>query len=238
MTGYDIPIPELPFPEGEVPLVPVHEPLVRIRDAGGKIILDMRYRRQNVSGAIDEGYLRKTALEKLLAAAAALPENFRLKIYDAWRPLAVQKALYDQFYRQLRQEGGYSPDELKKKVLSFVSYPSDDPGSPPVHCTGGAVDLTIADERGRELDMGGGFDELGERSATAYYEKSPEHEIRRNRRLLYHVMTSAGFVNLPSEWWHYDYGTRFWGLFNKTAAKYTGIFETGGISEMRSGAIR
>ena len=38
------------------------------------------------------------------------------------------------------------------------------------------------------------------------------------------VMTKAGFTNLPSEWWHYDYGDRFWAYYNKCSAIYEGVF--------------
>ena len=38
-------------------------------------------------------------------------------------------------------------------------------------------------------------------------------------------MISVGFTNLPSEWWHYDYGTKFWAYFNNTDALYSGILD-------------
>ena len=46
--------------------------------------------------------------------------------------------------------------------------------------------------------------------------------VRDNRRLLYNVMTEAGFTNLPSEWWHYDYGDKFWAHFTKPSEKAHG----------------
>ena len=110
-----------------------------------------------------------------------------------------------------------------------MSEPIADPDVPPAHTTGGAVDITILDPEGYELDMGSGFDEFSDRTYTAFYEKSADENIKTNRRLLYSIMTNAGFTNLPSEWWHYDYGDRFWAYYMKKPALYRGIFTKGDI---------
>lgn len=47
----------------------------------------------------------------------------------------------------------------------------------------------------------------------------------KNRRILYNVTIAAGFTNLPSEWWHYDYGDKFWAYFKRCKAKYKGIID-------------
>ena len=65
---------------------------------------------------------------------------------------------------------------------------------------------------------------MTDRTQTVYYEKKPEEEIIRNRRLLYHVMTENGFTNLPSEWWHYDYGDRFWAYYNQKSILYDEVY--------------
>jgi D-alanyl-D-alanine dipeptidase len=76
--------------------------------------------------------------------------------------------------------------------------------------------------------MGADFDETTERSATDYFEKklaakerltASEEEALFNRRMLYAVMTRAGFTNYPDEWWHYDYGNQNWAMLRgeKTA---------------------
>ena len=114
-------------------------------------------------------------------------------------------------------------------IAAFVSVPRKDSDYPPVHTTGGAVDLTILDAQGRFLDMGSGFDEISERSNTVYFEEHPEETnaqaICENRRLLYNAMMKAGFTNLPSEWWHYDFGDRFWAYYTGKPAMYRGVFE-------------
>ena len=70
--------------------------------------------------------------------------------------------------------------------------------------------------------MGTGFDDFTEKSLTSHFE-SQSSDIRDNRRLLYRVMTEAGFTNYPLEWWHYDYGDSFWSYYTGKPAIYRGI---------------
>ena len=49
--------------------------------------------------------------------------------------------------------------------------------------------------------------------------------IRDNRRILYWAMTKAGFTNLPTECWHFDYGNRNWAFYNQKPIIYKAIFE-------------
>ena len=86
------------------------------------------------------------------------------------------------------------------------------------------MDITIIGTDGNGLDMGSGFDEFSDRTYTAFYETSGNEIVKNNRRLLYSIMMDAGFTNLPSEWWHYDFGDRFWAYYNKRPALYRGVF--------------
>ncbi len=76
--------------------------------------------------------------------------------------------------------------------------------------------------------MGTEFDFFGERANTAYYEDNAsdaDSEARKNRRILYNLMIDTGFTNLPSEWWHFDYGDKLWAYYTGNEGLYTGIFE-------------
>ena len=116
--------------------------------------------------------------------------------------------------------------ELDFKTSFFVSKPSYDVKHPSLHNTGGAVDLTLCDENGDYLDMGTKFDEFSGKSWTNHFEEIEQDDIvRDNRRLLYNTMIKAGFANLPSEWWHYDYGGKFWAYFTKNEAIYDGVID-------------
>lgn len=64
--------------------------------------------------------------------------------------------------------------------------------------------------------MGTLFDDFTNRAWSNHFESYEDCEdVKKNRRILYNVMIMAGFTNLPSEWWHYDYGDKFWAYFNK-----------------------
>jgi D-alanyl-D-alanine dipeptidase len=119
----------------------------------------------------------------LLAEAAALarPHGLRLKILDAFRPAEAQWALWN-----------HSPDP------DFLADPRR--GSP--HSMGAAVDLTLVDGMGRDLDMGTGFDAFTPLSHHGNREISAE--AQRNRHLLLGIMTSAGWDFFRNEWWHYQ----------------------------------
>lgn len=172
-------------------------------------------------------YVRKEVYERLLAACRFLPGGYRLCIWDAWRPFALQKELYDRYSAEIVKR--FALEQMSEKqrsaeIAKYVSLPEENRDVPPVHTTGGAVDVTILDADGRELEMGTAFDAFTEETHTAYFETAGDTVIRDNRRLLYTAMTSAGFTNLPSEWWHYDYGDRFWGYYTDAPAMYRGVF--------------
>ena len=206
------------------------EPLVSMKEEG--FIVDSQYYNRGIPGAYKDVYLRQTPAMLLKEAEKLLPKDYRFKLYDGYRPLCVQQRLWN-FYRRTvineNKDKNLSKEEIDKMTSFFVSFPSGDIQKPFLHNTGGSIDLTIVDANGQELDMGSSFDEFGHKCWSNHFEDDyPEHEtninVRDNRRLLYNVMIEAGFTNLPSEWWHYDFGTKFWMYFtgNKEAL-YAGI---------------
>lgn len=224
---YDIPIPTLPSVDGwkEIEIVESDEPLVCIKGLSSSIISLPQYFAQRIPGSIKECYLRKTAVERLLIAGSMLPEGFKLVIWDAWRPLAVQQALFEAFKNRLKNEQpGLSEPGYDLLTQKYVSMPSTNPQRPSPHNTGGAVDLTIQDSQGNLLSMGTAFDYFGTIAATRHCEDLPEaRQWRENRRLLYWLMTGAGFTNYHEEWWHFDYGNQFWAKQKGVCALYGAI---------------
>ncbi len=128
-------------------------------------------------------YLHPKAAEKLTEAAQLAAQlGLKIKIFDAFRPLEAQQFLWDN-----------CPEP------EFVSNPET--GSVP-HCRGVAVDLTLLDASGAELDMGTEFDDFSPRAFHGNTEISPE--AQRNRLLLIGIMTTAGWDFFRNEWWHYQ----------------------------------
>lgn len=187
--------------------------------------VESAYYRQGITGAAKQCMVRLGVAKRLEKAMKLLPQSLTFKVFDAWRPIAVQAELYAQ-YRNCVQERhpNWSAAQIDAETAQFVSAPRWDMDFPAVHSTGGAIDLTLADKRtGLEADMGTAFDDFTPQSHTIAFEGADNERVRENRRLLYWVMTEAGFVNLPSEWWHYDYGDSFWGYYKKKPAIYRGI---------------
>ncbi len=146
-----------------------------------------------------EAYLLPEAAEKLAAAHRSLKmlrPDYRLIVYDAARPMSVQKKMWEIASRNGKQY--------------YVANPAKGGG---LHNFGAAVDLSILDESGRPLPMGTEYDHLGYEANT-----DREEELVRsgaitrgeldNRLLLRRVMTEAGFRTVRSEWWHFNHCSR------------------------------
>lgn len=102
---------------------------------------------------------------------------------------------------------------LANKVFEFWGAPSQDPCTPPPHSTGAAVDLTLENDTGQEIDMGSPIDETTERSYPDHYADaaSPERRnIHTHRVLLNEVMSATGFKRHRNEWWHFSLGDQMW----------------------------
>jgi D-alanyl-D-alanine dipeptidase len=215
------------------------EPLVPMNTMPEVLINHPEYYIQGLKGSLPVCYARLSAFKKIVKAAELLPKGYKFVVLDAWRPIEVQQSLFDAFKTIVRERHPEIEDEneITEMTTQFVALPSIDDKKPSPHNTGGAVDLTIADENGIWLDMGTCFDETTDRTVTRYYEEKLESGdhlsereigISKNRRLLYHIMIKAGFTNYTDEWWHYDFGDQLWAYHNdgKVKAIYSRVTPT------------
>lgn len=162
---------------------------VRILDIDPTIVEDMRY--ATVNNFVEEimydcgaCYLRPEVAEAVGKAHKMLKEQGYggLKMFDCYRPRPFQQRLWDKV-----------PD------ARYVTPPWK--GS--MHNRGLAVDLTILDSLGNQLDMGTGFDYFGKEGHHTYTGHSAE--ILANRTLLKQTLYKVGFRHIRTEWWHYSY---------------------------------
>lgn len=114
-----------------------------------------------------------------------------LLVYDAVRPLSVQRKMYE-----VVQNTKYAP---------YVANPS----RTGLHNYGMAVDLTICDRNGKPLDMGTPFDYFGSAAGINKEDELVQRGILtkeqvKNRQLLRKVMLYAGFIAIRGEWWHFN----------------------------------
>ncbi|GAL24775.1 D-alanyl-D-alanine dipeptidase [Vibrio variabilis] len=196
-------IPSLDIPNWNVlekiNIIENGEPLVPI-SLSQEIVCYPAYYKMGLKYALNECFVRESVFEKLVQVTHALPPNIRLVVLDGWRPIKLQSHLFNTLLNQIRKSNEHehkSERELINLARTFVSLPKKNKQSPSPHQTGGSVDVTLCDKEGRFLDMGSYFDEPGERSWTSAYECEPNLVQASNRRLLYQLMTDAGFTNLP-----------------------------------------
>lgn len=160
---------------------------VNLKDYSVDFVFDMKYATENnfLNAKVydcAECYLRlKTVKALIVANKAFVKKGFRIKLFDCYRPLDIQKKMWT--------------------IVSNPKYVAD-PAKGSIHNRGGAVDITLVNKRGKELDMGTAFDFFGI-EASHGYEKLPK-KIKNNRILLKTIMTQNGFNSFDSEWWHYN----------------------------------
>jgi D-alanyl-D-alanine dipeptidase len=175
----------------------------RLSDIAG-IEVDLRYAGvdnfvgRNLYGDLDCAWLHREAAAGLEAGVAWLRAQhpaLRVLVLDALRPHRVQEQLWQHL------EG----TDLRQYLA--------DPARGSIHSFGMAVDVTLLDAGGAELDMGTGFDDL---SVLSHPDMEDLHLAQgrlssrqlANRLVLRSVMTGHGFRGIHSEWWHFDFGDK------------------------------
>jgi D-alanyl-D-alanine dipeptidase len=168
------------------------------------IAVDLRYATPNnfvgrdLYSPFDCAWLHRdaaAALEQVVAWLKQRRPGYTALVLDALRPQRVQQQLWDA----LDGTG----------LQMYLANPAR--GS--IHSYGMALDITLLDEQGRELDMGTGFDDMTNLSHPALEEgflltgELSEAQVA-NRRLLREAMLEAGFFGINTEWWHFDCGDR------------------------------
>jgi D-alanyl-D-alanine dipeptidase len=160
---------------------------INLKTVSSDFIFDMKYAttdnflKSKVYDCAD-CYLRLKTVKALIKANEKfMKSGYKLKIYDCYRPLSIQKKMWD--------------------IVPNPEYVAN-PAKGSIHNRGGAVDVTLVDINGVELDMGTSFDFFGPAS-NHYYEKVSE-EVKTNRKLLKKIMLRCGFISYDSEWWHYN----------------------------------
>jgi D-alanyl-D-alanine dipeptidase len=190
---------------------------VPVRDNGEPLVLLPRH--LSPSGEL----VRATLARKLEGADAALPPGIRLRVVEGHRSPADQQAIVAAYSAEVRAVHGHLPDdELRRLTSRFVA-----PLEVAPHVAGAAVDLTLVDVCGEELDLGTPIDATPEQSdgRCHFAALGIGADARAHRELLARVLGGAGLVNYPTEWWHWSYGDRYWALATGAPAALYGPVE-------------
>ncbi|MCD0468551.1 M15 family metallopeptidase [Flavobacterium sp. JAS] len=163
---------------------------VNLKDYSQDFIYDMKY-------ATEDNFLKakvydcaecmlryKTVKALITANKEFMKQGCKIKLFDCYRPLSIQKKMWE--------------------IVSNPEYVAD-PKKGSIHNRGGAVDITLVNDKGEEIEMGTPFDFFGIQ-ASHNYKKFPV-SVRANRKYLKSIMIQSGFNSFDSEWWHYNLKT-------------------------------
>lgn len=184
-------------------------PAIRLDERGAGADVDFAY-----------AYLRRSLVDRLVAAQTLLPTGARLLVIEGFRPLSKQRWHFDQHCAQLSVDHPeWTVERVRQQAARHVDPPELEP-----HVTGGTVDLTICAEDGTTLPMGPlpalpcgtgamALDGVGPTPVTRVQ--------RANRQHLGTALRAVGLVNSPTAWWHWSYGDRYWAFVTgRPAARY------------------
>lgn len=118
--------------------------------------------------------------------------GYRIKIYDCYRPLDVQKKMW--------------------KIAPKSGYVGNPYGNGSIHNRGAAVDMTLETLEGCYVEMGSDYDYFGKEAHIDNYNFTKE--ILANRKLLFDGMKKFGFSPIRTEWWHFSYRKKSFGILN------------------------
>lgn len=174
---------------GEVTARALARNLVDLRRVIPDLVFDLRYgtsdniTRQRLYPANMPCLMLSSTAAKLANAQQTLRvQGYGLKIWDAWRPPEVQTSLFEH--------GGYTGMFTDPSLMWSR------------HCSGTAVDVTLVDKEGRDVEMPTKYDAGG--AECNYMAPVKSAAIQRHRQILQLAMLAAGFTILDSEWWHFD----------------------------------
>jgi len=170
-------------------------PLINIESLGGIYAYEVKY-------ATTDNFLKAAVydceqcllLPEIAKAIAAANHDFcelgyKIKFYDCYRPLSVQKKMWEIF-----------PNP------SYVGNPYK---SGSIHNRGAAIDMTIVTLDDRPLDMGSSYDHFGK---EAHMDHPHNDTVNVNRKILWDVMKVHGFAPIRTEWWHFNFQAKNYGL--------------------------
>ena len=209
-----------------IPIVESHEKMIDLKDQK-----EIRFGPSPwISNNQDYTKVRLSVYKKLLEAQSKLPNNLKLCLFEGYRSLKLQEKFFNDRYIVLKAtHPSWTHRKIFQTALKFVSPVINIDGSKniPPHSTGGAIDLYLVDNQGNIVEMGIKVGDLvsdpdGSISQTNSIKISAE--AQKNRQIMNKVLQEVGFINYPTEYWHWSYGDRYWAYNNKEKSAIYGSY--------------
>lgn len=205
-----------------VPVFDNGEPLLEVGDLLPDVLCE--YQKQDMIPYVgNRFFLRKGVIELLRSAIVVLKRerpDYRFKLVYAYRCPEIQARYFEARKSQLLLTDPYLMGDAVRDRAHLLSASPDVAGHP----TGGAVDITLIDEAGKEIDMGTSIADFSQGESIHTFCSSITLQARENRLFLRKLLISEGFAPFNGEWWHFSYGDREWAAYYaQSAALYDQI---------------
>ncbi len=187
----------------------------KFEDVNEKLVdlTDKKYRNEKIffpySSHPYKFKVREGLQKALFKMVEFLPKDIAVFVYNGYRPLKVQKEMFNKsFLREKQKNPSLTDKELYKKVSKYLSPVG---GVIAPHCTGGAIDMVLINIKTKKLLPMGNVFEANKKSHTFY--KYLSKEQKKNRKILLKAALRADLVNYPYEFWHFSYGDNYWAYY-------------------------
>lgn len=196
-----------------VPVQDNGEPLLEVSSLLPDVLCE--YQKQDMIPYVgNRFFLRRGVIERLQLASTALKEkllHWRLKLVYAYRHPEIQARYFEARQNEIRSKNSdLTEDEIRDRAHLLSASP-DVAGHP----TGGAIDITIIDEAGVELDMGTNIADFCQGEKIQTFFPSLSEKQKEYRLLLRELLMKQEFAPFDGEWWHFSYGDREWAKYYK-----------------------
>lgn len=180
---------------------------------------------------LDYTKMRKSVYERLKKAQTLLPKGLYFCLYEAYRSLSLQEMLFTHRLAKLKKKYPDWPfEKIFVETTKMVSPVINQDGTRniPPHSTGGAIDVYLIDNNGHSIDMGIHPKDWMEDIDGMLSETLSSHisdKAIKNRAMMAQALSSVGFINYQTEYWHWSYGDRFWAYHDHSPHALYGSYE-------------
>ena len=192
----------------QIPVTDCGEPLIQLSIGAPDLRLDHTETNLAHLGYTPDFRLREAVVRRIAQVQTRLDGQYNLLIKECYRPLAIQTLYFDRYLSRLRT----AHPELDETTLYHEAAKYVAPPEYATHVTGAALDLTLLNHKGIELDLGTVYDASPGASNNACYTAAQNisREAQLHRAVLTAALEAEGFINYPYEWWHWSYGDKYW----------------------------
>lgn len=207
-----------------VPVSDNGEPLLEVANFLPDVLCE--YQKQDMVPYVgNRFFLREGVIERLQRAVVDLKKErlgYRFKLVYAYRYPEIQAKYFEARKDQLRFSNPRLTNDQVRDQAHLLSASPDVAGHP----TGGAIDITLIDETGKEADMGTSIADFTQGKKILTFCPAVISEARENRLFLRKLLMKQCFAPFDGEWWHFSYGDREWAkYYEKEKAIYDQILK-------------